>query len=250
MMRFSQLYQLVICTCLFLCVHSQIQGQGEFGFKIGGNISRINGHFEYYKTTYRPGFQAGFSYKHLLGETIFIRPEIAFTQKGGKIDYKIYGETGSDYELYGYQKVNYLELPLNIDFKLGSNEKNFMYVSIGAYYAIAVGGNLVLDNKLTDHDDPENSRTIHYRMQMQYKDVITTGDQRKYKSSFEQENGFLKKSDAGVKLGLGYQLGSIRTDLTYCIGLRNINPHEKGVTSTEIAKTNATLELNFSIFLD
>lgn len=249
-MRTCQFCHLVIYLFLSLFVHSHVRGQGKFGLKIGGNISRINGSFEYYKTTYRPGFQIGMSYKRLLSETIFIRPEVAITQKGGKIDYTIYGETGADYKLYGYQKVNYLELPLNVDLKLSANAKQFVYVTFGVYYAFAIGGKLILDNEFTDHDDPENSRTIHYRMQMQYKNIITTADQKKYDSSFEQENGFLKKSDAGVKIGLGYQLGIIRTDLTYCIGLRNINPHEAGVVGSEITKTNSTAELNFSIFLD
>lgn len=227
---------------------TSVFGQNGLGFKVGGNYSMISGEFEYYKATYKPGYQVGITYRHLFANVLYVRPEILLAEKGAKIDYTITSYDVS-YKLYGHQRVNYLEIPINFDFKLGTRD-NFPFATVGVYWATAIGGRLTLENDFTDQVEPEDSRVIKYSMPMHYKDVVSEADQDQYDSSFEQEYGFLKKNDVGIKIGFGYQHKMMRVEAVYCTGLKNINPHEEGVTGYEITKRNKSFEISFSIFLE
>lgn len=242
----SKLFLKLLISCT-LIINFSLFGQGEFGIKIGSNLSRVEGDFDYYKTKNQVGIQMGLVYSYNFNESVSLRPEIAFVQKGGKIDYTL-KSYGAQWKLNGIQRINYLELPVNLDFKLSENKERTFIISLGIFAAIAIGGQLDLENDFTDLDEPYNSEVIHYKMPMEFKDIVTYDDQSDL-GSFEEEYGFVKKYDFGPKFGFGYRNKSISIDLSYSIGLSDINPHEEGVTSDEIMKSTRSLQLSLTYYI-
>jgi hypothetical protein len=236
----------ILPSILCLLLNFSVYGQGEFGIKFGTNLSRVEGEFDYYKTKNQIGFQAALVYSYPLSEVVAIRPEIAFVQKGGKVDYTL-KSYDAQWKLNGIQRINYLEIPINFDFKVISSKENSFIISLGIYGAAAIGGQLDLKNDFTDLDQPYNSELIHYKMPMEFKDVVTYEDQSSL-GSFEEEYGFVRKYDFGPKFGFAYRLKSISIDLSYSIGFSNINPHEEGVISNEIQKSNRSLQFSIAYF--
>ncbi|MEQ9288715.1 MAG: outer membrane beta-barrel protein [Cyclobacteriaceae bacterium] len=220
--------------------------QSELGIKFGTNLSRMEGQFDYYRTQNQFGFQIGTSYGYDLNENTSIRSELLFTQKGGKIDYTLEG-SGAEWKLKGIQRINFLELPINIDIKSPISANKNLILSLGIYGAIGLGGKLDLENDFTDFDRPSTSKIINYNMPMQFGDVVTFQDKRNL-GSFEEEYGFIKKYDAGIKFGIGYRVSKAYIGLSYAFGLLDMNPHEAGVISDEIDKTTRSLQLNIIVF--
>ncbi len=155
---------------------------------------------------------------------------------------------GAQWKLNGIQRINFLEIPFNIDVISPVNENNNFVFTIGFYYATAVGGTLDLENDFTDFDNPRFTRVINYNMPMQFTDVVTYQDQSGL-GSFEEEYGFIKKNDYGARLGVGWQFSKVMVDLTYVIGFANMNPHEEGVISDEIEKYTRSAQFNITYFL-
>ena len=114
-------------------VFAQDLQKNIFGIRAGVNFSKID--FGFGALENKISFNAGFSYEHLL-----------------KKDIPLYLETGLHYSNKGYQtkeedreketlSLNYLQIPLMLNYKFKVGKSYTIYPSAGVYYAYAISGN-------------------------------------------------------------------------------------------------------------
>lgn len=238
----------ILLMSFTLIYATSLLAQIEFGISVGTNISKMNGEFDYYQTKNQVGFQTGllFNYAITEDEVLNLRTGFFFIQKGGKINYTL-ESSGSQWILNGIQRINFIEFPLSLYIINKVNQKSNILFSIGFFYARGVGGKLKLENNYTNFEYPGYSRIVNYEMPMEFVDIITY-DHQDGRSSFEEEYGFIKKEDLGIRFSVGYEIKNLAIELIYSAGLESINPHEEGVTSDEIGKTTQCLQVCLSYF--
>ncbi len=124
-------YLLAILTLAFALQQSQAQiGINEAcpGFRVGFNGSNIMDGFELQGNLFKPGLSAFFVVDYLYREDYSVNGGIGFSQKGHKSN------------KYGTVRINYLEIPLNIMYKMGEGSETLFTLHGGGYVALALSG--------------------------------------------------------------------------------------------------------------
>ena len=97
------------------------------GFKIGFNASNALDLLEFQGNNAKPGISAYFVVDHLYRENYSMNFALGYSQKGYKS------------AKYGSLQLNYLEIPLNIQYKVGYETQFTLHG--GVYVAAAINGN-------------------------------------------------------------------------------------------------------------
>jgi len=179
----------------------------NLGVKAGVNLSTTA-----FSTTYpnyavdpqnRTGFQVGvvedINFQHFT-----IQPGLFFITKGGKFtdEYSISDNYQSySYHTTGTDKFNYLELPVNVLYKVQASSLAKIYAGGGPYAGYALSGSVI--SQLT------GSQTTNYNESLAFGSDHTKDE---YKL-FDYGVNFI----AGVEIKKHYTI-----DLNYSLGLRNI----------------------------
>lgn len=210
---------------------AQAQVAVGFGPRLGGNVSTATfnaidnasgpgGSFSASRSALA-GFQVG------LGASIgrghwALQPAVVFTQKGlnqtseGTISF-----LGSTITLNQRvsSRVNFLELPVNVVYALGSNGEGFQFFA-GPYLAVGVGGAGTYDVKVSvPGQDPE---TYSGSQGMEFGNTFSEPDPNS-NAQFESEFR-LRRFDAGLNAGFGYRVGAFQAQVGYGLGLLNAQP--------------------------
>ncbi len=112
-----------------------------------------------------------------------------------KLQEKLHFNTGLLYSLKGFKsgsttdKINYLDIPLNIAYNFEISKTSNFFVEAGPYFAYGLSG--------TDKTDGEST------------DIFS--------------EGYAKRLDYGLGFGAGVQFGSIVAGINYELGLANLN---------------------------
>ena len=151
-----------------------------------------------------------------------MQPALVFTQKGLK------GAAQSTFDFFGSPttvnesytaRVNFLELPVNVVYALGSNGEGFQLFA-GPYLAVGVGGTGDYDLKIsTPGQEPE---TYSGSQGMEFGDRFlepTPGNGSQLYVEFRA-----RRFDAGLNAGIGYRAGAFQMQLGYGLGLLNAQP--------------------------
>ena len=177
-------------------------GQATFGFQAGGNLAFGKQKFNTDPTypvalTNDPkvGFLVGVLGEIPIGSKLAFRPELNFIQKGGKSNstFTFFGSTS------GYDQnitLNYIQLPLNVVYKLPVGSGNFFF-GLGPELAFGISGKDKISSK-TDPSDPDVNRTATVKFDGKKSDDITDP---------KDNDLHLKRFDAGANIIAGYQLG-------------------------------------------
>jgi len=125
-------------TVLLLCgfVVSNVQAQFFYGVHAGLNLSNAWGHWPP-ATGLKPGFQIGALANYSLTEKLSVEPILLFTTQ------RKYIKNLKD------EKINYIQMPVNIRYKLGNN----LYMRVGLYQGIAVSGKCTLTHYDGEKED-------------------------------------------------------------------------------------------------
>lgn len=130
---------LLLVTILAKDVHAQRFGRsrGEFRgvshLKIGMNVNYFSGDFPGDGAA-RVGLNVGLAPTIQLQGQFYIKPELSFSQRGGRIDYD---QTFSGFDGNVVYRLNYIDLPLIIGYRFGP----MLSVEAGVFAAFEVGGN-------------------------------------------------------------------------------------------------------------
>lgn len=159
------------------------------------NASRPRGDEETNATSAKVGYKAGVGVSFALSHYISLTPSINVAQKTGKwkMDDWAYYDTELD--------PLYLEIPVLVELKLWGKNNNKTIISFGPYVAFGVGG------KYTTYTNVDGS-------------TVTQGE--KYEGDLFGDNAPLKRFDAGLQIGFGWQVKHIYFGLNAQYGLTNL----------------------------
>jgi hypothetical protein len=208
MKHLIRLSMAVICLVL---TSNQLHSQVSFGPKVGVNFSTMT-----LKTggvaidpNNMTGFQAGIIAEIGMGKNLVLQPGFLFSTKGSK--YSI-STLNADFEI----KPNYLEIPVNVAFKIGAGPVNIMLMA-GPYFAYGIGGSYKVSS-------PQ---------------VGEINDAIKFGSG---EDNDLKPFDIGVNFGGGIELSHFQLTAQYGLGLANLVP----VTDNDAEQKNKVITISLA----
>ncbi len=94
--------------------------QFNLGIKAGANITKVDG--KSFSEEFRYGYHLGGFVEIGLGEKFAIQPEVLFNQYNTRADttFKSVYQNAVDFENYQDVKLNYLSIPIMLNYKLGS----------------------------------------------------------------------------------------------------------------------------------
>ncbi len=200
-------------TTLSLAFQSEVKAQAatgdqiRFGIKAGANLMNI-GKFEfadtYYNSKYKVGFQAGVYAEIPMGTGFAFLPEATYTQKGGKVEETVLGNSGKI-----ESTVNYLDVPFLIGYRATPELTIFAgpQVSFLLSQKTTVSVNGEAETETTDTDNLRKSLAgaaagIGYRIgdNLNINARYLTDLQHAAKENVGQD----KSKNAGFALSLGY----------------------------------------------
>ena len=129
-------------AALVACIiFSQVaMAQFKLGIKAGSNITKIEG--KSFKDEFQYGYHAGAFVEIGLGDKFGIQPEVLFNQVKSRVDSSfshIY-QNAVNFNTYKDVKLNYLSIPLILNYKLG----NVLSLQAGPQFGILMNGDKTL----------------------------------------------------------------------------------------------------------
>jgi hypothetical protein len=194
------------------------QAQVKFGAHAGINAASQTNKFKSGTQTItensksKIGFTLGAVAEISIADAIAFRPELNFTQKGGKLKETVSGVTEEN-----TLTLNYLELPLNVVYKFEAGGGN-VFVGVGPSIGFGLSGKAKFKESGTGVPTTEGSVSVKF----DGKDNATDG------------KAHLKSLDFGANFLAGYQMSNnIFFKASYSLGLSNISPEDGGTTKNK-----------------
>lgn len=184
------------------------QAQVKFGAHAGINAASATfketsgGQTTTYKYDSKIGLTIGVVAEIAIADALAFRPELNFTQKGGK-----YSDSQSGFSIENTISTNYLEMPLNVLYKFEAGGGN---IFVGAGPSIGFG----LSGK-DKYKSTFGSNTTEDKTNVKFDGKANATD----------NDTHLKALDFGANFLAGYQLSNnLFFKASYTIGLSNISP--------------------------
>ena len=193
------------------------------GIKSGLNLSNLNykNDLQGYEFSFRKGLNLGLFGEFFLNNNFSLHLEIIYSERGTK--YSTEEKPFNDHiipEQSFIQNVDYLELPIFIQYNFINNSAITPKLFLGPFISYLLSANLELDWKNTKTDD------------LNQKD-------------------YFKSTDYGIIVGAGiaYSLksGRLLLDIRYQFGLQNISSIERG---SEIKTSTLSLNIGYGFNLN
>ena len=200
----------LILLTVFISTSVIAFAQVSFGIQAGANIAfgKISYDGIGFPTVFandpKFGFLGGFLAEIPIFSKLAFRPEINFIQKGSKTN-----TTLPIFEENSKITLNYIEIPLNVVYKLPAGNGNFFF-GLGPTIAFGISGT----NKFTNSIDPTQNKNI---------DIKFDG-----KKNTDNMVDNLEAFDFGANILAGYKLQmGVFFKLGYTYNFLNIDPDDK-----------------------
>ena len=200
-------FMLVVAMLAMVTVAS---AQMNLGVKGGVNMSNFYGD-ELDDNNVKIGFHVGLAADIDFVYNSAIQTGLYFTTKGSKYSTS-FGEVSGDLTV----NPMYLQLPVHYAYKIDVSPGTRVVLHAGPYAAYGVGGKSKFSASVGDMSGEEESNVF--------------GD-----------DGFLKRFDAGLGLGVGAEFGPLLLDLGWDMGLVNIVDSSEG----DLKNQNAYLSVGY-----
>lgn len=168
------------------------------GVRAGVNFSGIIDNNEEFDKT-KTGFNVGVNLDLPIVQSLYIQTGLYFTTKGAKTEQK------ANDKYWDKAQINpmYLELPLNLSWRLDASEYTQFQVNIGPYFAVGMGGKYKVDkggsestvNELVKQPLFSNKSDLAYPM---------------------------RRGDIGLGVGAGVTIHKIYLGFNYSFGFKNL----------------------------
>jgi hypothetical protein len=131
--KMAALIACIICT-------QAAMAQFKLGVKAGANITKIEG--KSFKDEFKYGYHAGAFLEIGLGDKWGIQPEVLLNQVKARVDsnFKNIYQNAVDFNSYKDVKLQYLSIPLILNYKLG----NVLSLQAGPQFGILMNGDKTL----------------------------------------------------------------------------------------------------------
>ncbi len=207
--------KLILSFALIAITTLGANAQVSFGIQAGANFAMGKSSTDIaipgYALTNDPkvGVLGGFLAEIPFGDKIAFRPEFNFIQKGSKSGFSFIG-SGSDEYKY---TLNYIELPLNVVYKLPVGAGNFFF-GLGPALAFGLSGKV----KYTDASNSAYNETLDIKFDGKKDDDITNPS---------DNDIHLKRFDVGLNLIAGYKLPmGVFFRVAYTHGFMDVDPNK------------------------
>lgn len=136
----------IIGIALLLFTQASAQVHIKAGPEAGLNFTDIwlKADGNKYKSSMSPGLKIGGVVDFSFSRSISFQPGVFFTQKGATTTLGSYNGAGTYVSLKHKIRINYIEVPLNVLFKLGYSHEGHFEVGGGPYVSFAAGGKVKL----------------------------------------------------------------------------------------------------------
>jgi hypothetical protein len=163
-----------------------------------------------------PGINAGITYVIDIKKGLYIEPGLLYSLKGSKYSIK----EGGDYSK-SLARVHYIEVPVNFGYKYNFDKNDMgIFAYLGPYFGMAIGGKYVGKYKIDGEKDKESEK-IKFG-----KDAVS-------------------RFDAGLNIGVGFEIKKVSFGIQYGIGLANlIGKDDRGSGDFKAKQNNRVLALN------
>ena len=188
--------------------------QIRWGLKIGGNLSSLNAKEEGVKIEglkSRFGFHASTMMEWSFISNFALQPELQFIANG--FNWEINGKSAESVINAKFKGVMYqLQLPVNLKYKVGSNNVKF-FATTGPYAGLGIYGKLLIDKYLIDGKDYSKD------LELEYKDI----DLYNFIFNNELPRIFFQRFDFGINAGIGVEIYKFIIGVNYQTSLINIS---------------------------
>jgi len=183
---------------LVFVMFAQIANAQVFGIKGGINIANMSFSSSGISMTPKSiiGFHVGPVAEFELKDNLSFNTGILYSLKGFKFKMSYMGVSSESTE-----KINYLEVPLNIAYKYSLDDNYKIFGQVGPYLGYALNGKDKTDGETTD---------------------IEFGD------------GGMKRFDLGLGIGAGVEFGPMVAGLGYQFGLANLADSSDGKAKNKV----------------
>jgi hypothetical protein len=180
--------------------------------KVGGEKSDEDVEFK----KLLPGINAGITYVIDIKKGLYIEPGLLYSLKG----YKYSNKEGGDY-VKNLARVHYIEIPVNFGYKYNFDKKDMgIFAYLGPYFGMAIGGKYVGKYKIDGEKDKESEKV-------------------------EFGKDATSRIDAGLNIGVGFEVKKISFGIQYGIGLANlVGKDVRGSGDYKIKQNNRVLGIN------
>mgnify|MGYP003886016023 CR=1 FL=1 len=196
-----------------LCSAESYAQRIQIGPEIGVNWSRFNVDYEDYDEDdfrMRAGLKVGGIVDIGFSRMVSFQPGLYFNQKGSKDRYSVGQGAGTRLYINDKYRINYLEIPMNLQLKFGHPRRGQFFIGGGPYLAFAIGGEV---------DRRETLRAANGSV------LWTDSQEEDLEFGNDDFDDNFKGSDAGINLNLGFMAPRgffVRANTG--IGLANILP--------------------------
>ena len=223
----------------------------NFGFKAGLNLANISQNFkekdEEYATKMRPDISFGFVFDIPVSEYISFQPALMYSSKGFYYDFSdinpdglfFWGDPMYYYDGYITGSYNYIEVPLNMVFKL-----DIVQLSAGPYVAFGIGGKYKADYNVSfNFMGIDTTLIVKEEIPLISKGTVTESD-------LEKDADFYNFLDFGFNAGLGIKAGPVVISAAYSLGLGNLTPNSaiEEFNAADYIKNNRVINVSVTYF--
>lgn len=230
--------KIVLLLSLAICGVEQTKAQTvsvgpEIGLNLSNTSTRVNGIKN--SNEWLPGVKVGGIVDIGFARSVSFQPGLYFVMKGSKNDYvNIVQINNLSYRESGEarMRMNYIEMPMNLQFKLWAPDGGNFFFGAGPYLAVALGGEVSSEYTRTlvnvNNGDAgvyaeSNSRTLEIGDNPALDDIQPLDAGLNFNAGYEFRNGLFLRANMGAGLanvrpngdsdnyirnwGLGFSLG-------------------------------------------
>lgn len=169
-----------------------------------------------------PAFAVGFAMNLPVLESFHFNIELKYAMKGDKVVNK--SNVGSiTKEIVTLERVGYLEMPIQPQFRLNFSESSHLNFNVGPYLALALHGNV----KTKTHEEGEDDIITKFYTFTGKSFTRVDGESRTWTDPDDNYKAPYSRLDVGLAFGVDYQIENFHVGISYDLGLKDINAFAK-----------------------
>ena len=191
-----------------------------------------------------PAFAVGFAMNLPILESFHFNIELKYAMKGQKTVEKGKALT-INHEVVSLERLGYLELPIQPQFRLNFSESSHLNVNVGPYLALALHGHV----KTKTHVEGEDDEISKFYTFTGKSFTRVDGESRTWTDPDDNYKDPYSRLDVGLAFGVDYQIENFHVGVSYDLGLKDINAFAKDMNDeagyTPIKNRTALFTLGF-----
>jgi len=205
----------ILCAAMFSLASLPSFAQFKLGVTVGVSSNSIGYNLEDSDdeddlkdaTKAKIGYTVGLAAEYGFSEAVSLQTGLLLANKGYKIEFDEDGISAKQ-----KTSLTYLEIPLNLAFKIS----NFQ-LHAGPYVGFGLSGKEEAEYEIGGESESEEGK-------FKFKNKVSESDLE----DLQDDEDYLRRTDFGLNLGVGYRLGPVLVTATYSKGLSKLAPSYDG----------------------